>query len=166
MKKLILITCAILFVSGIQSQNVKLPGTAEVKTAEQSVKSEASKVTNQANIGSAIGQLTSNISDGAFNESFKKNKSDFISKTNSVKDAASASSALQSLQAGLLPTAMDAGWASVKNKWVKDAKTATTVKQVASLISLLESNVSDKYFKGDWAKARPAWQTALNTLSK
>jgi len=159
-------TCAILLVSGIQSQNIKLPGAADVKKAEQSVKSEASKVTNQANIGSAIGQLTGNISDGAFTESFKKNKSDFISKTNSVKDAAGASSALQSLQAGLLPTAMDAGWGSVKNKWVKDAKTATTVKQVASLTSLLESNVSDKYFKGDWAKARPAWQTALNTLSK
>jgi hypothetical protein len=151
---------------GIQAQNIKLPGSADVKKVEQNVKSETGKVTEQANIGNVISQLTSNISDDALTSTFKKNKSDFISKTNNVKDAAGASSALQTLQGGLLPTAMDAGWGSVKDKWVKDAKTASTVKTVAGLAGTLESNVSDKFFKGSWATARPAWQAALSTLSK
>ena len=166
MKKSIIVLIAVLFGYGIQAQNIKLPTSTDVKKAEQSAKSETSKVTEQASIGNVISQLTSNISDDALTSSFKKNKGDFISKTNNVKDAAGASSALQSLQGGLLPTAMDAGWGSVKDKWVKDAKTATTVKTVAGLAGTLESNVSDKYFKGSWASARPAWQAALSTLSK
>ncbi|MEI7724133.1 MAG: hypothetical protein WCK09_03465 [Bacteroidota bacterium] len=166
MKKLFLFLLTVLLGYGIQAQNIKLPTSTDVKKAEQSAKSEAGKVTEQANIGSVISQLTSNISDDALTSSFKKNKGDFISKTNNVKDAAGASSALQSLQGGLLPTAMDAGWGSVKDKWVKDAKTASTVKTVAGLAGTLESNISDKYFKGSWASARPAWQAALSTLSK
>ena len=163
MKKTAVLLFIILLGYGIQAQNLKLPST-DAKKVEQAAKAEAGAA--QASIGNVIGQLTSNISDDAFTDSFKKNKSDFISKTNGVKDAAGASSALQSLEAGLLPTAMDAGWGSVKSKWIKDAKTASTVKTVAGLAGTLESNVSDKYFKGTWATARPAWQTALSTLSK
>jgi hypothetical protein len=166
MKKIIIVLAFVLPGFGIQAQTLKMPTSTDVKKAEQSAKSEASKVTEQANIGSVISQLTSNISDDALTSSFKKNKGDFISKTSNVKDAGGASSALQSLQGGLLPTAMDAGWGSVKDKWVKDAKTASTVKTVAGLAGTLESNISDKYFKGSWATARPAWQTALSTLSK
>lgn len=149
-----------------QAQDLKLPTSVDTKKAEQSVKAEAAKTTGQANIGSLIGQLTSNISDNAFTDSFKKNKGDFISKTNNISDAAGASSALQSLQGGLLPTAMDAGWGSVKGKWLKDAKTANTVKGVAGVAGTLESNISDSFFKGTWAKARPAWQAALGALAK
>jgi hypothetical protein len=166
MKKFIIFLFAILLITGIHAQNLKVPGSTDVKKAEQSVKNESSKATGTTNIGSLIGQLTSNISDEALTGAFKKNKSDFISKTNNVKDAAGASSALQSLQGGLLPTAMNAGWGSVKDKWVKDAKTANTVKSVAGLAGSLESNINSKFFKGNWAQARPAWQTALNTLSK
>jgi len=61
---------------------------------------------------------------------------------------------------------MDAGWGKVKDSWIKNAKTVNTVKTVASLAGTLESHISDKYFKGSWATARPAWQAALNTLSK
>jgi hypothetical protein len=149
-----------------QAQDLKLPTSIDTKKAEQSVKTEAAKTTGQANIGSLIGQLTSNISDNAFTDSFKKNKGDFISKTNNISDAAGASSALQSLQGGLLPTAMDAGWGSVKGKWLKDAKTANTVKSVAGVAGTLESNISDSFFKGTWATARPAWQAALGALAK
>jgi len=166
MKKLIIGLGAVILCFGLQAQNIKLPGNADVKKAEQTVKSETTKVTEQASIGNVIGQLTSNLSDDAFTESFKKGKGDFVSKTNGVKDAAGASSALQTLEAGLLPGAMDAGWGSVKGKWLKDAKTANTVKTVAGLAGTLESNVNDKYFKGSWATARPTWQAALNTLSK
>jgi hypothetical protein len=166
MKRIIGFLFTVLLVSCIQAQNIKVPTSTDVKKAEQSAKSETAKVTETANIGSLIGQLTNNISDEALTSSFKKNKGDFISKTNNVKDAAGASSALQTLQGGLLPGAMDAGWGSVKDKWIKDAKTANTVKTVAGLTGTLESNLGDKYFKGTWAKARPAWQTALSTLSK
>ncbi len=148
------------------AQNIKLPTTTDVKKVEQNVKTEAAKTTDKANIGSLIGQLTSNISDKAFTDSFKKNKGDFISKANNIKDAAGASSALQSLQGGMLPTAMDAGWGAVKTKWVKDAKTANTVKSVASVAGTLESNINQSAFKGTWAQARPAWQAALGALAK
>jgi uncharacterized protein YidB (DUF937 family) len=163
MKKVFIFVLVTMCCYGVQAQNIKLPST-DTRKVEQAVKTETGA--NQASIGSIIGQLTSNISDEAFTDTFKKGKGDFISKTNGVKDAAGASSALQSLEAGLLPTAMDAGWGSVKNKWIKDAKTANTVKTVAGLAGTLESNLSDKYFKGTWATARPAWQTALSTLSK
>ncbi len=156
----------VLFAFGMQAQNIKVPTTTDVKKAEQSVTTEATKAASQANIGSLIGQLTNGISDNAFTDSFKKNKTDFVSKVGNVSDAAGASSALQTLEGGLLPTAMDAGWGKVKDKWVKDAKTAKTVKSVAGIAGTLESNISPKYFKGNWATARPAWQAALSTLAK
>ncbi|MBL7111093.1 MAG: hypothetical protein ISS19_04045 [Bacteroidales bacterium] len=90
----------------------------------------------------------------------------WIGQAQDIKDAAGASSTLQSLQGGLVPGALDAGWGKVKDSWIKNAKTANTVKSVASLAGTLESHINDKYFKGSWAKARPAWQAALNTLSK
>ena len=166
MKARMLLICFVLFAFGMQAQDIKVPTSTDVKKAEQNVKSEAAKTTNQTSIGSLIGQLTSGISDNAFTDSFKKNKGDFISKVNKVSDAAGASSALQSLQGGLLPSAMDAGWSKVKNKWIKDAKAANTVKSVAGVAGTLESNISGKYFKGSWATARPAWQAALSTLAK
>ena len=166
MKKVIVILIAVFLVYGVQAQNIKLPATPDVKKVEQSAKTEAVKTTEQANIGSLIGQLTGNISDDALTGAFKKDKGDFINKTGSIKDAAGAASALQTLQGGLLPTAMNTGWGTVKDKWLKDAKTASSVKQVAGLTQTLESNVGSKFFKGSWAKARPAWQTALGTLSK
>ncbi len=166
MKTKLLIIASILLGFGVQAQNIQVPTSGDMKKLEQNVKSEAEKTTSQINIGSLIGQLTNNISSEAFTDSFKKNKSAFISKVNNVKDPSGASGALQTLQGGLLPSAMDAGWGSVKDKWVKDAKTASTVKSLAGLAGTLESNISDKYFKGDWAKARPAWQAALGALSK
>ncbi|MEI7983631.1 MAG: hypothetical protein WCI71_18430 [Bacteroidota bacterium] len=166
MKKLSMLICLLLFFTGIKAQDIKLPTTNDIKKAEQTVQTEAAKVTNQANIGQLIGQLTSGISDGAFTDAFKKNKGSFLGKANNIKDAAGASSAIQSLQGGLLPTAMDAGWSKVKTKWIKDAKMAKTVKSVAGVAEQLESNISDKFFKPDWLKARPAWQAALSAISK
>jgi len=166
MKTTVFFLCFIMFASGMHAQDLKLPTSADVKKAEQSATTEAAKVTSQANIGSLIGQLTNGISDNAFTNAFKKNKSDFVSKTSNIKDAAGASSALQSLQGGMLPSAMDAGWGKVKDKWIKNAKAAKTVKDVAGAAGTLESNISSKYFKGNWATARPAWQAALSTLAK
>ncbi|MCX6280351.1 MAG: hypothetical protein NTU51_00125 [Bacteroidetes bacterium] len=166
MKTTSLLICFVLFAFGIQAQNIKLPTNTDVKKAEQSATTEVGKTTSQANIGNLIGQLTNGISDNAFTDSFKKNKTAFVSKVNNVSDAAGASSALQTLQGGLLPTAMDAGWGKVKDKWVKDAKTANTVKTVAGVAGTLESNISGKYFKGSWATARPAWEAALSALAK
>ena len=166
MRATMLLIVFVLFAFGMQAQDIKVPTSTDVKKTEQNVKTEAAKTTSQANIGSLIGQLTSNISDNAFNDKFKKNKSDFISKVDKVSDAAGASSAIQSLQGGLLPTAMDAGWGKVKDKWIKDAKTANTVKSVAGVAGTLESNISSKYFKGSWASARPAWEAALSALAK
>jgi hypothetical protein len=166
MKARMFLVCFVLFAFGMQAQNIKVPTSSDVKKTEQSVKTEASKISSQAGIGSLIGQLTSNISDNAFTDSFKKNKGDFISKVNNVIDASGASSALQSLQGGLLPSAMDAGWGKVKDKWVKNAKTAKTLKSVAGVAGTLESKINGKYFKGGWATARPAWEAALSTLAK
>lgn|GEM_PF-840604 len=166
MKARLFLVCFVLFAFGLQAQNLKVPTSTDLKKTEQSVKTEASKTSSQAGIGSLIGQLTGNISDNSFTDSFKKNKGDFISKVNNVNDAAGASSALQSLQGGLLPSAMDAGWGKVKDKWLKDAKTANTVKSVAGVAGTLESNISGKYFKGSWATARPAWEAALSSLAK
>jgi hypothetical protein len=166
MKTRLLLISFVMLAMLIQAQNIKLPTSTDVKKAEQGVKTEAAKTTDQASIGSLIGQLAGNISDASLTDSFKKNKSDFITKTNKVTDAAGASSAIQSLEAGLLPSAMDAGWGSVKNKWVKDAKTANTVKSVAGVAGTLEKNISSSSFKGTWAQARPAWQAALGALAK
>jgi len=166
MKARLLFIFFVLFAFGLQAQNVKIPTSTDVNKATKNATYEAAKATNQASIGSLIGQLTGNISDNAFTKSFKKNKSNFISKVNNVSDAAGASSALQSLQGGLLPSAMDAGWGKVKDKWIKDAKTAKTVKSVAGVAGTLESNISGKFFKGNWATARPAWEAALSTLAK
>jgi len=166
MRAISLLFCFIMSAYVSQAQNIKVPTSSDVKKVEQSVTSEAAKTTNQASIGNLIGQLTSNISDNAFTDSFKKTKGDFISKTNNIKDATGASNALQTLQGGLLPTAMDAGWSKVKDKWVKDAKTANTIKGVAGVAGTLESNINDNFFKGTWAKARPAWQAALGALAK
>ena len=166
MKRLIAIFVTLAVACSLQAQNIKLPASTDVKKAEQSAKAQTGTVTGQANVGSLIGQLSGNISDDALTGALKKDKSEFISKANNAKDPAGASSALQSLEAGLLPAAMDAGWGTVKDKWIKDAKTANTVKSVASLTGTLESHISQKSFKGDWAKARPAWQTALNSLAK
>ncbi len=166
MKTRTFLLCFIMSAFLIQAQTLKVPTTKDVKKAEQSTKTEVAKTTDQASIGSLIGQLTGNISDNSFTDSFKKNKSDFVAKTNTIKDAAGASTALQSLQGGLLPTAMDAGWGSVKGKWLKDAKTANTVKSVAGLTGTLEKNLNPSVFKGSWGQARPAWQAALGALAK
>ncbi len=166
MKASVLFVCMILFAFIVNAQDLKLPTSKDVKNAERGVKSEAAKTTGQANIGSLIGQLTSNISDKSLTDSFKKNKGDFINKVSSVNDAAGASSALQTLQGGILPSAMDAGWGKVKDKWVKDAKTANTVKSVAGVAGTLEKNINSSAFKGSWSSARPAWQAALSTLAK
>ena len=166
MKAAALLISLALFAFGMQAQDLTVPTSKDVKNAEQNVKTEAAKVTDQANIGSLIGQLTNGISDNAFTDSFRKNKSDFVNKVNKVSDAAGASSALQSLQGGMVPAAMDAGWGKVRDKWIKDTKTAKTVKDVAGVAGTLESNISGKYFKGNWATARPAWQAALSALAK
>lgn len=166
MKKSILLLFTMVFVLGMNAQSLKVPSTTDTKKAQSSLNSQASSVADQASIGSLIGQLTDNISDDAFTDSFKKDKGDFIKKTNEVTDAAGASSALQSLQAGLLPMAMDAGWSKVKSSWLTDAKAANTVKSVAGVTSMLESNIGGKFFKGSWASARPAWQAALNSMAK
>ncbi len=166
MKTTMLLFCFVMSACLVQAQNIKVPTSSDVKKVEQSVTSEAAKTTNQVSIGNLIGQLTGNISDNAFTDTFKKNKGDFISKTNNIKDASGASSALQTLQGGLLPTAMDAGWSKVKDKWVKDAKTASTIKGVAGVAGRLESNINDSFFKGTWSQARPAWQAALGALAK
>jgi len=166
MKKTILFFFAILAASFVQAQTVKVPTKVNSDKAQETLKTEAGKTTDQAGIGSLIGQLTNNISDEAFTDSFKKNKSGFVSNLNNVKDAAGAANALQTLQGGLLPSAMDSGWGKVKDKWLKDTKTASSIKSVAGVTSTLESNINDKYFKGSWVKARPAWQAGLNTLAK
>ena len=165
MRTTAVIFCMFLFATIMQAQ-IAIPSSADVKKAEQAATTEVSKASSQVNIGSLIGQLTNGISDNSFTDSFKKNKSDFVSKTSKVSDAAGASSALQTLAGGLLPAALDAGWGSVKSKWFKDAKTANTVKSVAGIAGTLESHISPKNFKGDWAAARPAWQAALGALSK
>ena len=163
-KMLLIVFVASAFLA--QAQNLKVPTTTDVKKVEQTTKTEVAKTTGQANIGSLIGQLTGNISDNSFTDSFKKNKGDFISKTNKISDPTGASSALQTLEGGLLPSAMDAGWGSVKSKWIKDAKTASTVQTVAGLAGTREKNINTSVFKGSWAQARPGWQAALGALSK
>ena len=120
---------------GLQAQSLKTGTSTDLKKADQTVQTGAATVASQANIGSLIGQLTSNISDDAFTDAFKKDKSDFISKTSKISDAAGAASAIQSLQGGLLPSAMDAGWGAVKSKWLADSKSANTIQQVAGLTS-------------------------------
>jgi len=166
MKKSILLLFTVLIVLGISAQSLKVPSTADTKKAQSELNNQSSALADQTSIGSLIGQLTENISDDAFTDSFKKDKGDFIKKTNEVKDAAGASSALQSIQGGLLPMAMDAGWSKVKSNWLTNAKAANSIKSVAGITSQLESNISDKYFKGSWASMRPSWQAALNSLSK
>lgn len=166
MKTTKLIALLVLFSLGIQAQSLKTPTTTEVKKADQSVQTGAVTTANQASIGSLIGQMTNNISDDAFTDSFKKDKSDFIKKADNIQDPAGASSALQTLQDGLLPTALNAGWGAVKGKWLQDSKSAKTIQDVAGLTGTLESNINPKVFKGEWAKVRPGWQTALKTLSK
>lgn len=166
MKKSITLLLTALIVLGVNAQSLKVPSSTDTKKAQTDLNGQASSVSNQASIGNLIGELTNNISDDAFTDSFKKEKGDFIKKTNEATDAAGASSALQSLQAGLLPTAMDAGWTKVKSSWLTDAKAANSIKSVAGVTSQLESYVGDKFFKGSWSSARPSWQAALNTLSK
>jgi len=166
MKRIILLMGILLFSWAVEAQNVKLPSSGDLKKAEQDVKKEADKSTSQTGIGKLIGQLTGSISDGAFTDAFKKDKSNFISKVNNVKDANGASNALQTLQGGMLPSAMEAGWGKVKDKWIKDAKTANTVKSVAAVTQTLEANIKDSSFKGSWSQARPAWQAALGALAK
>jgi hypothetical protein len=166
MKKTIYFIFTVLLISNIQAQTVKVPTKANTNAAQTDLNPESALSANQADIGNLIGQLTNNISDEAFTDSFKKNKSGFMSSLNNVKDAAGASNALQTLQGGLLQSAMDSGWGKVKDKWIKDTKGASSIKSVASAASTLESNINDKFFKGNWAKARPAWQAGMNTLSK
>ena len=165
MRTTAVICCMLLFAVFLQAQ-ISIPSSADVKKTQLAATTEVSKASSQANIGSLIGQLTNGISVNSFTDSFKKNKSDFVSKTSKVSDAAGASSALQTLAGGLLPAAMDAGWGAVKSKWFKDAKTANTVKSVAGIAGALESHISPNSFKGDWATARPAWQAALGALAK
>ena len=166
MKTNLILIFAVLLVYGIQAQTIKVPAKTDVTKAQESVTTEANKANSQANIGSLIKQLTSNISDNAFTDVFKKNKAGFLSSLGSIKDVAGASSALQKLQGGLLPSAMDAGWSKVKDKWLKDVKAASSLKSVAGLVSTLESNISSSFLKKSWAQARPAWQAGLNALSK
>jgi len=166
MKKSILIILAILVVCAVQAQLPKLPSKADMTKAQQSVKSETAGVTDQANPGGLISTLTNNISDTAFTDSFKKNKSGFLSSLSNVKDASSAGKALQTLQGGLLPSAMSKGWATIRDKWIKDAGTASTLKSFAGSAGTLESNISDKFFKSSWVKAHPAWEAGLKALSK
>jgi hypothetical protein len=158
----LLITLA-LAASIIRSQDLNVPKSKDLQKA----KSETTKqATSQANLGGLVGQLTENISDKAFTDEFKKKKDDFTKSANNTKDAAGLSSSLQTLQGGLLPTAMDAGWGAVKGKWIKDAKSANTIKTVAGLTQTLESHISPSVFKGEWVKARPAWESALGSLTK
>lgn len=166
MKKTLIPFFVVLFACAIQAQTLKVPTKSDAAKAKENLKTETAPVSNQANIGNLLSQLTNNISDDAFTDSFKKNKTGFLSSLGNVGDAAGASKALQTLQGGLLPTAMDSGWGKVKDKWLKDTKAANSVKSVAGVTSTLESNIDDKYFKGNWAKVRPAWQAGLNTLSK
>ena len=91
MKKVVSLLILMAMATVVSAQDLKLPTSSDVKKAEQAVKSEAGKATSQANIGSLIGQLAGNISDGALTETFKKNKSDFISKTGKVTDVSGAS---------------------------------------------------------------------------
>jgi hypothetical protein len=166
MKKSILLLFTSLFILGMNAQSLKVPSTTDTKKAQSELSTQSSTLADQASIGNLIGELTNNISDEAFTDSFKKEKGDFIKKTNEVTDAAGASSALQSLQAGLLPMAMDAGWSKVKSSWLTNAKAANSVKNIAGITSQLESYVGDSFFKGSWASARPAWQAALNSMAK
>jgi len=166
MKKSILFVFTVLFMCGIQAQTLKIPTKADATKAQENVKTETDKTTGQANIGSLIGQLTNNISDNAFTDTFKKDKTGFINKLAGVKDAAGAASALKTLQGGLLPAAMGAGWGKVKDTWLKDVKAAGSLKSVAGLASTLESNIGANFLKSSWAQARPAWQAGLSALSK
>jgi len=166
MKKSIIFLISVLFACGIQAQTIKVPTQADANKAQENLKTETTKATGQANIGSLIGQLTSNISDNALTDAFKKNKAGFINSLSSVSDAAGASTALQKLQGGLLPTAMGAGWSKVKDTWLKDTKAANSLKGVASAASTLESNISSKFFKSSWASAKPTWEAGLKALSK
>lgn len=166
MKKSIIFIFTFLIAFGVQAQTIKVPTKADAAKAQESVKNESNKATAQANIGSLIGQLTNNISENAFTDAFKKNKTGFANKLADIKDAAGAAGALQSLQGGLLPAAMGSGWGKVKDKWLKDVKAASSLKSVAGLVSMLESNIGNSFLKKSWTQARPAWQAGLNALSK
>jgi hypothetical protein len=145
------------------SQNLKVPKTDDLKKSGETVQKTT---TAPANMGNLLGELTNNISDNAFTEDFKKQKSGFTDKVNKTTDASGLGGSLAMLGGGLKTGAMDAGWGAVKDKFVKDAKSATTIKTVAGLAGQLESHISPSSFKGTWGQARPVWQSALNTLSK
>ena len=150
------------FLTG-NSQNLKIPKTGDLKKTGESVQKAASSTVS---IGNLVGELTSNISDNSLTDSFKTRKAGFTEKAGKTSDPAALGGSLADLSEGIKPTAMDAGWGAVKGKFVKDAKSATTVKTVAGLAGQLESHISPGSFKGSWAKARPAWQSALSTISK
>jgi hypothetical protein len=166
MRKQIIFLLSVLFACGIQAQTLKIPTKIDAAKTQENLKTETNKATSQANIGSLIGQLTNNISDNALTDSFKKNKTGFISSLANVKDAAGASTALQTLQSGLLPTAMNAGWSKIKDKWLKDAKAANSLKSISGVVNTLESNIKGKNFKSGWAQVRSTWQAGLSALSK
>ena len=159
------ILMAALLVVGLAgfSQNLGLPKTGDLKKAGESVQKTAAPA---ANAGSLVSQLTSNISDKSLTDSFNKQKPAFTDKAGKTADPAGLGNSLAALGGGLKPEAMDAGWGAVKDKFIKDAKSATTIKTVAGLAGQLESHIKPTSFKGTWAQARPAWQTALSTLSK
>ncbi|MEI7661895.1 MAG: hypothetical protein WCK34_06855 [Bacteroidota bacterium] len=145
------------------SQSLKLPKAEAVKKAGESVQKSA---TSNVSAGKLIGELTNSISDKSLTDAFKNQKAGFTEKTGKTTDAAGLGNSLATLGEGIKPGAMDAGWSAVKGKFIKDAKSASTVKAVAGLAGQLESHIKAESFNGSWAKARPAWQSALGTLSK